>query len=345
MSSTAQILDLILVKGMGEMDLIYLVVGIGLGVVGSRIARSSKEPASQVSVPQAIPPEIPQPLEEVKEESSSPNDELQPLKEQLKQTQLAYQMAHEMSQFKSGFLARTSHELRSPLSSMIGLHQLILSDLCDSPEEEREFVAQANASALKLVKLLDDVVKVSKTEHGTNQLEIRSLSLTKVFEDVHRLTYMQAANRNLRLEVIPPDPEIYVLTDAQRFQQVVMGIVDSAIAQMEEGSIRVSAACSPESKEVQILFDIQCPTELWSESIDLLSTTPEVQKQASEVTKGSPGLNLLIAQSLLEVMQGRLEVLSASGEEPSSDSPNQKITGIQFSMPLGTLEIVEQVSA
>jgi hypothetical protein len=124
-----------------------------------------------------------------------------------------------------------------------------------------------------------------------------------------------------------------------------MGIVDSAIAQMEEGSIRVSAACSPESKEVQILFDIQCSTELWSESIDLLSTTPEVQKQASEVTKGSPGLNLLIAQSLLEVMQGRLEVLSASGEEPSSDSPNQKITGIQFSMPLGTLEIVEQVSA
>ncbi|NEQ23109.1 MAG: HAMP domain-containing histidine kinase [Microcoleus sp. SIO2G3] len=332
---------------MGEMDLIYLVVGIGLGVVGSRIARSSKEPASQVSVPQAMPPEISQPLQAVKEESSPPNDELQPLKEELKQTKLAYQMAHEMSQFKSGFLARTSHELRSPLSSLIGLHQLILSDLCDSPEEERQFVAQANASALKMVKLLDDVVKVSKTEHGTNQLDIRSLSLTKVFEDVQRLTYMQAANRNLQLEVIFPDPEIYVLADAQRFQQVLLGIVDSAIAQMEEGSIRVSAASFSESKEVQILFDIQCPTELWSESIDLLSKPPEAEEQAIEVTKGSPGLNLLIAHSLAEVMQGRLELLSTSGEEASdnSASANQKTTKIQFSIPLGTLETVEPVSA
>jgi signal transduction histidine kinase len=84
-------------------------------------------------------------------------------------------MAKEMSQFKAGFLARTSHELRSPLSSLIGLHQLILADLCDSPEEAREFVAQANASALKMVKLLDEVIAVSKTEHGTNRLELRSV--------------------------------------------------------------------------------------------------------------------------------------------------------------------------
>jgi hypothetical protein len=156
---------------------------------------------------------------------------------------------------------------------------------------------------------------------------------------------MQAANRNLRLEVISPDPEIYVLVDAQRFQQVLLGIVDSAIAQMEEGSIQVSAASSPESKEVQILFDIQCPTELWSESIDLLSTTPEVEKPASEATKGSPGLNLLIAQSLLEVMQGRMELLSTSAEEPSNTPTKEKTTRIQFSMPLGTLETVEPVSA
>ena len=81
------------------------------------------------------------------------NDEIEALKEELKQTELALQMAAQMSQFKGGFLARTSHELRSPLSSLIGLHQLIVSDLCDDPEEEREFVAQAYQYALKLMGL------------------------------------------------------------------------------------------------------------------------------------------------------------------------------------------------
>src|SRR4028118_383672 len=127
----------------GWSDFIYLGMGLGLGVGSSWIWRlrqkSSQQPEPESTVP-PTPPEI-------------HLEKFDALCEQLKQTQLAYQMAHEMSQFKSGFLARTSHELRSPLSSVIGLHQLILSDLCDSPEEEREFVAQANASALKLVKL------------------------------------------------------------------------------------------------------------------------------------------------------------------------------------------------
>ena len=71
-------------------------------------------------------------------------NEIDELKEELKQAQLAYQMAAQMSQFKAGFLARTSHELRSPLSSMIGLHQLILSDLCESPEEQKEFIKEVS---------------------------------------------------------------------------------------------------------------------------------------------------------------------------------------------------------
>lgn len=338
------------------MDLIYLGLGIGLGLMMSRFTRSNKQPViSTVSSPQKADFEVSLPQkadfevsssQKADSEVSSPqkadSDELQPLKEELKQTQLAYEMAKEMSQFKAGFLARTSHELRSPLSSLIGMHQLILQDLCDSPEEERQFVAQANTSALKMVKVLDDLVKVSKTEHGTNRLELRSFPLTRVFEDVHRLTHMLAANRNLQLEVISPEPEVYVLADQQRFQQVLLGIVDSAIAQMEDGSIRISATSSPESKEAHIEFDVQGSTEVWSESIDLLSTTPEMEKQPDETYKISPGLNLLIVQTLVEVMQGRLEVLPTSGEKSKCDSAaDANMTRLRCSMPLGTSETVE----
>jgi signal transduction histidine kinase len=343
------------------MELIYLVVGLGLGFLGSRLTGVVKQPAvSTESEPQQEEPEnlgppqeelkqiqqeepenLGPPQEELKQIQQEEPENLGPLQEELKQAQLAYQMAKEMSQFKAGFLARTSHELRSPLSSLIGMHQLILNDLCDSPEEAREFVAQANASAMKMVKLLDELVDVSKTEHGTNRLEVCALSLTKVFDDLHLSTYMQAANRNFPLEVIPPEPEIHVLADSRRFQQVLRVLVDSAIAQMHEGSIRVSAAGFPDSKEVRIWIDVQSPNRIWSEPIDLLSKKPESNAQPNETDKVSPGLTLLMAQTLVEVMQGRLELLPTSDDQ-TKIAAGENVIRLQCSMPLGSPETVEQ---
>lgn len=261
-------------------------------------------------------------------------DEIQSLKEKLKQAQLAYQMATEMSQFKAGFLTRTSHELRSPLSSLIGLHQLILSDLCDSPEEEREFITQAHTSALKLMQLIDEIIDVAKTEHGTNQLEIQPIQLAKVLEDVHRLTYLQAANRNLQIQIAPPSPEIYVMADSRRFLQALMSLVDAAIAHMEEGRIRVSTNSSPTSDWVQIWIDLQCSPIVWSEPIDLLQQVPELTPEPEL----SPGMKLLLSQTLIEVMQGRLEVI-----EGSQAAAKEPLTRLQCSMPLASAETVARL--
>lgn len=329
------------------MELIYLLVGVGLGFVASRVTGLPKQPkVSTLSVSKGIQEgNIEPPKEELKPTQVAVNQgNIEPLKEELKQTQLAYEMAKEMSQFKAGFLARTSHELRSPLSSLIGMHQLILSDLCDSPQEEREFVAQANTSALKMVKLLGELTEVSKLEHGKTRLEISSVPLSKVFENLHTLTHLQAANSNLQFEVVPPDPEIHVLADERRFQQVLRGIVDTAITRMDSGSgsIQVSASCSPESEQVGIWIDIQSLTPIWSEAVDLLSTTPEMQAKPSEMSEIPPGLNLIMVQTLVEVMQGRLELVAVPGEDSASDAATESITRIQCSMPLATPESVEQ---
>ena len=362
------------------MELLFLLLGVGLGFVGSRIAGSSKQSVvATTSLPQRthtdalqppkediqpaleeqkpLPAEIEPPQEEQKplsaeieppqEEQKPLPAEIEPLKEELKQTQLAYEMAKEMSQFKGGFLARTAHELRSPLSSLIGMHQLILSDLCDSPEEEREFVAQANTSALKMVKILDEVITVSKIEHGTNRLDIHPLPLTQVFDDLLGLTHMQAANSNLQFEVVPPDPEIHVLADPRRLRQVLLAIVDTAIMQLtdrKEGSIKISGSSSPASKEVRIWIDVQTPTSAWSEVVDLLSTTPDAQEQPAQRSELSPGLTLLMAQTLVKVMQGQLEVVPVSDEE-SGASSGENFSRLQCSMPLAIPEPVEQALA
>lgn len=307
----------------GWSDLIYLGMGLGLGLGSSLIWRLRQKSSQQ---PEPAPKVAPPPQEIHLEKFDA-------LSEQLKQTQLAYQMASEMSQFKAGFLARTSHELRSPLSTMIGTLQLILSDLCDDPAEEREFVEQAHVAALKLVKLIDEIISVAKTEHGTERMDIEPIQLAKVFEEVDDLTYLQAANRGIRLEIVPPDPEIYVLADLPRFRQVLVNLVDTAVAQMEEGSISVSAHASPESGYVHIWVDDQRSVSAWSESWDLLKHDLECDvTKSSDNSHVSSGMRLLMNQTLLSLMSGKLEVLAVP-----SESEECNFNRTQCSIPLATL--------
>jgi signal transduction histidine kinase len=260
-------------------------------------------------------------------------DEIESLKEELRNTQLALQMAVQMSQFKAGFLARTSHELRSPLSSLIGLHQLILSDLTESPEEEREFIQQAFQSALKLVKLIDEIVAISKTEYGTKKLEIERVRLAEIFADIYRLTYLQAANRNLRLEIVEPEPEIFLKVDRQSFQQALLMLVDTAISSIADGKIQVFARTLTQAKIVEINIDLDCPATVWSEPSNLLQqlpvATPETVKDFAKEIEFSPGMKLLLCQNLLEVMQGKLLLLDRSLE-----GSQEGLTRLQCSMLL-----------
>ena len=242
-------------------------------------------------------------------------NEIEELKEELRQTRLAFQMAAQMSQFKAGFLARTSHELRSPLSSMIGLHQLILSDLCESPEEQKEFIAQAYHSALKLMKLIDEIVAVSKTEYGSDRLQLESLQLTEIFNEIERLTHLQAANRNLKLDIITPNPEIRVFADRSRLTQLIFNLIDSGISLMKSGKIKLSST-KVTADTVTVEIDLDCATDLWQQS-----TTTELNFETTDLAQIreylqqiglSANMKLLLSQTLLETMGGKLELLDLS---------------------------------
>lgn len=236
------------------------------------------------------------------------------LEEELKKTQLAYQMAVQMSQFKAGFLARTSHELRSPLSSLIGLHQLILSDLCESPEEQKEFLTQAYNSAMKLMGLIDEIVAVSKAEYGTKQLKIESLRLGDVFQEIYNLTHLQAANRNLKLEIVPPNNATRVNADRSRLIQSITNLIDSGIAMMKEGYIKLTSIEEVELIKIAISFD--CAVRLWQEEAN--TKEPRINHNLTEIRdlvqniSLSPSMKLLLSQTLLETMGGSLQLLDSS---------------------------------
>jgi glucokinase len=279
----------------------------------------------------------------------------QPLITELEQTGLAYQRAVEMAQFKSGFLARTSHELRSPINSVISLHQLILSDLCDNSAEERDFVAQAHTAAKAMLCLLDELINVSKAEYGSVQPQIQPVSLTEILEEVHRLTHLQALNRGLRLEIEHPQPDVYVLADPDWLRQVLVSLLDTPLALMQEGTIRITTHLTSEIEQAHIWIEDQRPVETWREPLDLLRSLGQCQPSEQSSFKAregveaiahplnykrSPGLSLLTSQTLLEQMQGRLELLTIPEAVGWTLPPDASIallsdiTRIQCSVPL-----------
>ncbi len=298
---------------MNWINWVHLGIGIILGIICQRIIARSQGFTSSSSEP-------------------SPNQE-STLGEQIQRTQLAYQMAKEMSQFKSGFLARTTHVLRSPLNGLIGLHQLILSDLCDNPEEEREFISQAHERALKLLKLIDEILLIARTEHGTNELNIQSLPLTQQLENVHKTIYMLAENRNYPLQVILPDTDIYVLADSHWLQQVLVNLIDTSILNIEEGSIHISAQPDSDSNMVRIWLDVPKDAIPTSEPIDSLNSTSLNTLNQDQETKIPPGMRLLISHTILSVMAGKLEIIPYPIAEQAAE-----FTRLQISIPQGSPE-------
>jgi signal transduction histidine kinase len=277
-------------------SLVGLGIGLGIGILLGRLSyrRRGRALNGQPVVQAAVAPE----------QSAAV------LGDRLRTLQLDYYQATEMSQFKAGFLARTSHELRSPLNSMIGMHQLILSELYDSPEEEKEFVADANAAALRMVDVLDNLLAVARTEYGSHPLDLQPVQLVHMFQEVHLLTHLQAKNRNLRLTIAEPDADLYVLADPRSLRQVLVKLIDGAIMQMENGYIRLTVEPLVDAQSLRLILEDERPAAAWQEAIALLQSEP-----ANHLDIPSPGLNLLAVQTLLELMGGRLELVTLASDD------------------------------
>lgn len=321
---------------------VALAVGIGVGLGSGWIRRrptvaapatpevpevkgnnSDAESIDSVVVPATI--EVP----EVKGNSSEA-ELIKSLETELAQTRAAYYLASQMSRFKGGFLARVSHELRSPINGLIGSHQLILSDLCDDRDEEREVLAQANSSAMKMIDMLDRVLNVARTEDGRNPMTIQALSLAQIFEEVHYLTAMQAANRNIPLNVIVPQPDIYVLADEDWLKQVLVNLVETGITPFGNETLTVTATAAEDGGAACISIDAEFPPEFKSEPLDLLQKEIPNDRLV-ENSELSLGLTMLMNQTVLELMKGRLEI---QGALPAGGS--EALSRIQCLLPLAT---------
>lgn len=199
----------------------------------------------------------------------------------LEALQLAYHRLQQQYQALAAFLGTASHELRAPINRVISLHQLILEDLCESPEEEREFIGQANQAITRMLHNLDTLINLSKLDLGTLSPVFAPRALGTVLNQVRQFTEMQCINRQCRLTVnlgsnnlgsnnlgpnnlgpnLPGAEALRVLSDDRWLLQALISLVEAALA---AGSTAITLEPSALNHQtVTLQFTCNAPAPQW----------------------------------------------------------------------------------
>jgi two-component system, NarL family, sensor histidine kinase BarA len=151
----------------------------------------------------------------------------------------AWKEAQAANKLKSEFLATTSHELRTPLNGIINCIRIVKDGYCDSKEEEKEFLQQADDAAIHLLGIINDVLDISKIEAGKLSVNVVYVDVQKILEEVVDLHLVSIQQKNLILITPVWQEKLGVLADAAKFKQVLINVVSNAVKFTDSGTISI----------------------------------------------------------------------------------------------------------
>ena len=187
-----------------------------------------------------------------------------------------------------------------PINRIIGLHQLILEDLCENPEEERDFLRQAHQAIFEVLQNLDLLIQVSKFDIGAVEPKQEPVLVDGVFAKVRELMEMKCLNRQCRLEIVAPPPALLVEADNHWLQQLLLLLLDGALV---AGGQRLSlAAQTVNGSTVDIKLTTDVAVEQWSEPA---APTDASDPDAVDI---SPGFRYQLARRMAQHLKGTLKL-------------------------------------
>ncbi|MCA9568866.1 MAG: HAMP domain-containing histidine kinase, partial [Myxococcales bacterium] len=237
-------------------------------------------------------------------------EELQAMTQQLS---VARDRALAATAAKSTFLANMSHELRTPLNAIIGYGELIQDELTmmDGVEDTVEDVEKILKAAKHLLRLISDVLDLSKVEAGRMELEIRPVLARQPLVDVvEAAAPLVQNNRNVLITEIGDLGVIH--TDSTKVAQCVLNLVANASKFTTDGTITVRAW---RDIERSLFVEVQ-DTGIGIAPDDLERLFQEFTQADASTTRryGGTGLGLSLTRALCELAGGRVEVESTQGE-------------------------------
>jgi len=233
---------------------------------------------------------------------------------QHQELQAEKEKAEAASQAKSNFLAIMSHEMRTPLNVVIGLAHLLTNT--ELGPREKHMVDTLLTNADLLLKLINDLLDISRIESGQIELETMKFDFASVLDDLKIMFESHAQEQNLNFVVHNAVGEYMVYGDRTRIQQILMNLAGNAFKFTKEGTVKVTATSVPQNSN-QVSFIIKVEDTGIGIPQDKLEKIFDKFTQADEsITRrfGGSGLGLAIALALAQQMGGDIQVQSQPGK-------------------------------
>ncbi len=242
---------------------------------------------------------------------------------------VARERAEESDRLKSAFLANLSHEVRTPMNCIVGFAKLLADP--ELPAEDRvEFVHLIQESANSLLTLLGDLLDVSRIETGQLRVNMRPVEVWGEFEDVYRLLELEKVNGALdfSLHLDESVRSVVMLTDKDRFRQIIINLVYNAFKFTEKGHVEIRAMAGDSSfgQGFRMPEWIKPPTDVPSLFVSVSDTgigmpddkldvifEPFRKLENNKTLYPGLGLGLNIVKNLILVLGGQIWVESKLG--------------------------------
>lgn len=238
----------------------------------------------------------------------------QSLKDQEAALRKAKEAAEEKERQKSNLLAHISHEVRTPLASMLGLAELLGREPLS--ERQRQLLVLLQQSGTSLLNILNAVLDHSKLEANRLQIQTRPFSINTLLSRVSAQYQWAAAEKGLQLRVTNiEDTYSFVLGDCLRLEQVLSNLLSNAVKFTSSGEIHLCAAlASAKSDQIRLRIDVvDTGSGIDPADLETLFTAFSQASSHRQVQSGS-GLGLSISKSLIELMGGVIGVESRPGQ-------------------------------
>jgi PAS domain S-box-containing protein len=223
----------------------------------------------------------------------------------------AKEEAERTSKLKDQFLSTMSHELRTPLNAVLGFSDLLADERYGSlNDRQQRYVAHIHTGGKHLLKLISDILDLSKIEAGRMELACEDVMVASAFAEVISALYPLAEKKSQAL-FQRVEPQLRVHADALRFKQVLMNLVGNAVKFTPEGG-RIELVARQLDSQVRIEVRDNGPGIAPKQQQRIFEAFVRLA-QSGATTEGT-GLGLAITSRLVELHGGKLGIESQPGE-------------------------------